>query len=137
MIISQNNWQSSRWPNFKASEFVCKGTGEMMMLDSMLDKLQALRDMYGKSITISSGYRAPEYNNKVSKTGFTGPHTTGAAADIRISGRDAHELLTLVFQSKAFTGIGINQRGPHTERFIHVDMLLNDAKSPRPWVWSY
>ena len=122
MITDASQWDNDRWPNFKASEFVCKGSGSLNMDPDYLDKLQALRTAYGRPMVISSGYRSPEYNNRISSTGKTGPHTTGKACDIVVAGVDAYDLLQIAFLM-GFGGIGSNQTGPWSKRFIHLDTL--------------
>lgn len=98
--------------------------------------LQRLRDVYGP-ISITSGYRCPAHNASVSSTGLTGPHTTGKAVDARVSGHNAHRLLKLALAA-GFSGVGINQKGAHGSRFIHLDTLQDgEGGAPRPTVWSY
>lgn len=97
-------------------------------------RLDALRDSYGLPMTVTSGYRCPVHNQRVSTTGAAGPHTTGKAVDIAVSGRNAYALLRLAYEY-GFTGIGINQKG--ASRFVHLDTLTDAAGQPRPWVWSY
>jgi len=99
---------------------------------TFMDLVETLRDAYGKPMTVSSAYRTPEHNASVSSTGTTGPHTTGRAIDIGVSGTDA---LTLVHMALTlgFTGIGVSQKGQHNSRFIHLDNLTDG----RPWIWSY
>jgi uncharacterized protein YcbK (DUF882 family) len=97
-------------------------------------KLDELRYMFGKPLTITSGYRCPAHNQSVSTTGATGPHTTGLAADIGISGRDAVVVLRMALQV-GFTGIGVQQKGGG--RFLHVDLIPDSFGAKRPWIWSY
>lgn len=97
--------------------------------------LQALRALWGKPMRISSGYRCPKHNARVSSTGKAGPHTTGKAADILVSGFDAYLLFGEAWTSGAFGGIGVHQRGPHSGRFLHLD-AIHDPKI-RPAIWSY
>jgi len=99
-----------------------------------LEKLDQLRGDYGKPIIISSGYRCPSHNAKVSSTGTTGPHTTGKASDLQVDRSDAYLLLGLAY-ARGFTGIGINQKG--SGRFIHLDTLREAPGQPRPTLWSY
>ena len=122
-----------KWKNFTEAEFKCKcgNCDGGQMIAEFMDKLQALRDAYGKAMPVSSGYRCPAYNTKVSATGPSGPHTTGRAADITVRGKDAFTILKLAFFG-SFTGIGVNQKG--ATRFIHLDDL---SHPPRPNVWSY
>ncbi len=101
-----------------------------------MDKLQAIRDALGSPLAVSSGYRTPEYNAEVSKTGLDGPHTTGQAADIRIYGRRALLLIASAIKL-GMTGIGIAQLGALRKRFIHLDDLPDAPGRPRPWLWGY
>lgn len=126
---------AARWghyPNFTKAEFDCKHTGRNEMQHEFLVRLQQLRDMYGKPIRISSGYRDPSHPVEARKAS-SGAHSTGLACDIAISGGDAWELLRIAMLLK-FAGIGIQQKGPHTGRFIHIDDWVT---GPRPNVWSY
>ena len=107
-------------------------SGERFMDETFLKSLDALRHKCGFPFVISSGYRSPEYNAKVSSTGLSGPHTTGKAADILVSRGNSYTLLEHAFQMEVFTGIGIKQKGE--SRFIHLDTL---EEAPRPIVWSY
>lgn len=109
----------------------CPCCGDRGMVTAFLEKLDLMREEYGRPIRISSGYRCAHYNSKVSSTGIDGPHTTGRAVDIPCRGEDAHELLGLAFKH-GFTGIGVSQKG--SKRFIHLDNLNHNL---RPWLWSY
>ena len=120
----------SKYENFKKSEFDCKHTGENLMQTELLDKLQQLRSVYGKPMTVSSGYRHPTHPIEKVKSA-PGPHTTGLAVDVAVQGAEAHRLLTLALQL-GFTGIGVQQKGGG--RFLHLDMVKS---SLRPTVWSY
>ena len=119
--------------SFTFEELKCRGTGLCDMDPAFLEKLQLIRDEFGKPMYPSSGYRHPDHNEKVSTTGRHGPHTTGHAVDIAISGRDAIRLMAIA-QKHGMTGIGVSQKGPHDKRFLHLDDLTGDN---RPWIWSY
>jgi uncharacterized protein YcbK (DUF882 family) len=120
--------------NFRRKELECKcGCGQVINDELFLYNLQRLRDLYGEPITISSGFRCPEYNAKVSpRTGAAGPHTI-AAVDIPVYGHRAYRMLEIAFKL-GFRGIGINQKGEINQRYIHLDMMISDF---RPRVWSY
>ena len=121
--------------NFSNKELSCSCCGKNEMTQETVDALQNLREAIGKPLKLSSAYRCPEHNSKVSSTGNTGPHTTGKAIDIKCSGKDAWELLSFaMIRSKVWKGIGISQKGKHSSRFIHLDIIEADN---RPWVWSY
>lgn len=118
---------------FLFSEFDQKGlagSGEKFMDRSFITNLDALRHKCGFPFIISSGYRTPEYNNRVSSTGYAGAHTTGKAADIAVSGENARTVLKNALDMDCFTGIGINQRGD--KRFIHLDSVPGKKR-----IWSY
>lgn len=116
------------------SEFDCQHCRANKMDLVFLEQLDELRHMYGKPLVVTSGYRCPEHNAKVSSTGLTGPHTTGRAADLRVDRAEALHLLKLAL-ALGFTGIGVNQKGGG--RFLHVDNLPNAPGQPRPTLWSY
>jgi len=118
--------------HFTDAELGCKcGCGGLPPQDFQ-DLLEALRIFHDAPLRISSGYRCPDHNAKVSKTGRAGPHTKGAV-DVLVSGERAYELLQDAI-SLGWTGIGLSQKGPHESRFLHLDRLVD---SPRPTVWSY
>ena len=118
--------------HFKDAELKCSCCGKNRIVEAFLERLEALRDRVGFPLYISSGYRCPLHNDAVSRTGLTGPHTTGQAVDIAISYEMAFILAKYAFELD-FQGIGINQRGIIQDRFIHLDML--DANRPR--IWTY
>lgn len=117
---------------FTKSEFACKcGCGTNEIKDDFVDLLNVMGKDLPFPLTVSSGYRCPNYNDKVSSTGRNGPHTTGRAADLLASHENAYTLLVAALRY-GFVGVGVNQK--ESSRFIHLD----DSKAhPRPRVWSY
>lgn len=128
--VSMEGW---RWPNFTPSELRQRHDDRVYVVNDFLDKIQDLRTRLGFSLPVTSYYRSPEYNETVSTTGSEGPHTTGRAIDLGVSGEDAFTLLQAAMQL-GFTGIGVKQKGPWAGRFIHLDDIHGDN---RPRVWSY
>jgi len=122
-------------PHFTVAEMACSCCGDAPMDPGFMAQLEALRLEYGQPMVISSGYRCPAYNVRVASTGASGPHTTGRAADVLVSGPGAYTLLRLAL-AHGFTGIGIKQHGRHTKRFMHLDNL-NGTLRPQPCIWSY
>jgi zinc D-Ala-D-Ala carboxypeptidase len=120
----------TKYKNFTKKEFDCKFSGENFMQEEFMNKLQELRDMYGKPMKITSGYRSRNHPSERSKDGI-GPHVQGLAADIAVQGADAHRLVGMAI-ALGFTGIGVNQKG--NGRFIHLDLVKS---SIRPTIWSY
>ena len=125
-----------KWDNFSPEEMSCRGTGKLFISTNVLDLLQELRSRLGRPLRVSSAYRSPEHNQKVSSTGSSGPHTTGRAVDILIHGGYAYSLIQVALDL-GFTGIGVRQKGPLQNRFIHLDDLTLDDGIVRPTVWSY
>ena len=98
------------------------------MHQEFMRMLQALWDKIGK-MPVTSGFRCDAHNNDVS-TVKNGPHTLAKAADILISGERAMQLFEKARQI-GFSGIGLNQKGKHHMRFIHLDTVDRRA------LWSY
>lgn len=114
-------------------KLACSCCGEQGLKHELMTKLDDLREAVGVPLHVTSGFRCAEFNAQVSSTGAAGPHTSGLAVDIQCSGKKAHAVLQEAL-ALGFTGIGVKQKGSHSSRFIHLD-LLEDG--PRPWVWSY
>lgn len=111
----------------------CNSTGMEMNLIFM-NRLDDLREIVGFPLTVSSGYRCPAYNAKVSTTGEKGPHTTGKAIDFLVSRQQAYDVLRVAMEF-GFSGIGVKQKD--LTRFLHLDILMEKDGFPRPTVWSY
>lgn len=122
------NWN---YPNFKREEMACKHCGAEGVRPELMEKLQELRNLYGKPMSITSAYRCPQHPVEKSKAA-PGAHALGLAADVGVQGAEAHKILSLAFQL-GFTGIGVQQKG--SGRFIHLDVAKTEL--PRPTVWSY
>ena len=122
------DWSS--YQNFSAKEFDCSHCGKNEMQPDFLQKLQTLRNVYGKPMRITSGYRCPEHPIEAKKAN-PGAHSSGCACDVAVDGQQAYELMKHAF-ALGFTGIGVNQKT--SGRFIHLDTL---EELPRPNVWSY
>ena len=74
-------------PNFRAAEFSCKcGKCTTALIDDVLvAQLQAIRNHFGKSVNITSGYRCADQNKAVGGDPNSS-HMQGMAADIVVSG---------------------------------------------------
>ena len=122
--------------HFTERELACPCCGINRMVTPFMAKVEAMRSVFGKPLTVSRAYSCSKHNMEVSKTGPNGPHTTGHAIDIVISGEDDYALLDIAL-TIGFNGIGINQKGPMDKRFLHFDDLQNSPTVPRPRIWSY
>ena len=119
---------------FTRSEFECSHTHTCEMDQEFIDRLNKLREEYGKPLTINSGYRSPKHPIEAAKK-TPGAHASGKACDISVSRQEALKLLELAMRLK-FTGFGINQKGS-SGRFLHLDTLENSKERPRPSIWTY
>ncbi len=128
----------SKYPNFSEAEFACQGKdccgGLADMDDEIVGIVQAVRTQLGKPLIISSGFRCAQHNNKISSTGFSGPHTTGKAIDILCAKETAAMVIKCGLLLGA-TGLGVSQKGNHAARFVHLDTI--NRTPHRLYVWSY
>lgn len=125
----------SKVKHFTEAEFTCRcGCGKADMNPVFMGRLDALRAGCDFPFVVTSGYRCPKHNARVSSTGRAGPHTTGRAVDIALDRARAFRVMGMVHRL-GFTGIGWQQKGGG--RFVHLDDLENAPGCPRPTVWSY
>lgn len=124
---------------FKSAEFACKcGTcgGRSEMVASFVERLDRLRERFGRPIAISSGFRCERHPSETAKTGgIVGAHRQGRAVDIPCAGPDAFKLMAIAHEV-GMTGVGISQRAGQP-RFIHLDDAPPAEGQPRPTCWSY
>lgn len=125
----------SLYPNFSKQEFDCRHTGENKMQAGTMARLQRLRDLFGKPMVVSSGYRHETHPVEAGKP-KPGLHNEGCSVDILVHTKDAYQLMALAIQV-GFTGIGFSQKGAHGTRFIHLDDHPGNEQVPRPTIWSY
>ena len=120
-------------PNFSKSEMACRcGCGIFEMDDEFVRMLQELRNQMNGPFHVTSARRCVTHNHEVStaKNKKNGVYTLGQASNILISGERAMLLFEKARQI-GFSGIGLSQRGPHRDRFVHLDT------KPRNALWSY
>lgn len=111
--VPESTW---RWPNFSPAEIACRGTGNLLVNEAALDKLQALRDRVGKPLIVRSAYRSPAHNRAVG--GATrSKHMDGAAFDIAMANHDP-VAFEVAAREVGFLGFGFYPRSG----FIHVDL---------------
>ena len=101
---------------FKLSEFACPCCNRVMLHPLLLKKLVEFRVIIKKPLYITSGYRCAEYNQKVGgiKCSY---HLLGLAADIRVEGVSALDLLEYA-EILNFAGIGFYEK----KNFLHLDV---------------
>lgn len=103
------------WPSFSPEELACRGTGQLVIDEPSLDKLQALRNLLGVPMIVHSAYRSPEHNKRVGGAKHS-QHLYARAYDISMSNHDPED-----FEAKArsvgFTGFGYYPK----QGFMHID----------------
>lgn len=102
--------------NFKGSEFRCKcGCGKILIAEELVQQLQRIRNRFGASVTVNSGYRCAAHNKKVGSTSSS-PHLLGLAADIKIEGVSSQEI-AIAAEQIGFDGIALIN-----DNAIHLDL---------------
>ena len=72
-------------PAFRVREFRCRDGSDAIMIDqTLVVLLQAIREHFGRPITITSGYRTAAHNAKVGGA-KSSQHLLGRAADIQVA----------------------------------------------------
>lgn len=136
-MIVADHWSEIKpddWPltYFTPAEVSCKGTGAVKLDVGFGVVMDGLRRHMGGPVRVSSWYRSPGHNASVSSTGYDGPHTTGAAADVICHHAVALKVLRYA-QDAGIVRIGVSQKGDWGSRFIHLDQ----APGFSPALWSY
>ena len=113
----------------------CPCCGVQGMDDEFMEEIDHLRHISQIPFIVTSGYRCPDYNNRIAKSGKSGPHTTGKAIDISLYGNKAWIVLSNALEM-GFSGVGVYQSGDFKGRFLHLDQVENSGKIKRPNLWS-
>lgn len=113
--------------NFSTDEFDCHckldTCKEQKISIKLISKLQDLRDAFGSSLDVVSGYRCPEHNKNIGGA-LKSQHMQGEAADIAC--KDLQKLEKLA--DDHFEAIG---DGKH-KGFLHLD-----TRSDKKRRWTY
>lgn len=111
-------------PNFEWREFLRPDERDpspdiLKNIELLANRLQVVRDLLGKPIKITSGYRTPEHNRAIG--GSTGSyHLTGQAADIQVPGMTPKQVAD--FLAGWSGGLGL-----YTAH-VHVDARMTRAR---------
>ena len=102
------------------------------MNPDLLKKLDELRELYGKPITITSSYRGPDHPIESAKANGPGTHSFGVAVDIAsVGGTTTLELVRAAI-AIGFNRIGISRR----KNFIHLD-IADKTHGRNHSIWVY
>ena len=110
-------------PAFKVREFRCRDGSDAIMIDqTLVVLLQAIREHFGKPVTITSGYRTAAHNTAVGGA-KSSQHLLGRAADIQV--QDTDPLAVAAYAESLMPGWGGVGRYPvkagRTKGWVHVD----------------
>ena len=122
--------------NFSKLEFLCPcGCGADKISPILIQKLQKVRDIIGRPLTITSGVRCEFYNTSI-KASWSSSHVPddfgiGNAVDIACTNsKDRYELVQVA--QKYFNRVGIS--GGSYGGFIHLDV---DRSKIQEVMWLY
>lgn len=93
-----------------------------LLVDNVLDKL---REIYGKPITVNSGYRCPELNKAVGGS-KTSDHVKGFAADITGGSKEENERLFNIIKHNFHFKQLIDEKG---FSWVHVSYDPSNLKN--------
>ena len=101
-------------------------------LKTLCDKvLQPVRDHFGKSVKISSGYRSPELNSSPAVGGSkTSDHCKGMAVDFEIEGLSNPEVATWIMENLTYSQLILEfyVQGQPNSGWIHCSYNPNDLR---------
>lgn len=112
--------------NFTPGELACKSGEDCPYPDRLRHlawTLQAIRDAFGASIRVNSGYRSPDYNAEVGGVSNS-QHLEARAADLAPSSDKPDELERLIHVILSLTSSGKIPNGGigMYNTFVHYDM---------------
>jgi len=128
--------------NFTLKELTKSDTATRLGLDNMPDAqalenlktlcekvLQPVREHFGKSVTVNSGYRSPESNAAVGGS-KTSDHCKGQAADIEIAGVANADLAQWIMDNLEYTQLILEfyTSGIPDSGWVHVSYDPNNLK---------
>ena len=122
---------------FTEEELKCKCGCQQSNPNPEFHQLMIIMDLIrlevGFPLIVTSAYRCKDHPieaEKIANGGTAGRHNIGAI-DLGISGIKALKLLTVVTNHPTIQGVGLNQKGPHKKRIVHLDNRIIPA------LWTY
>ena len=105
--------------HFKVKEFACNdGADAVLVAPRLVMVLETIRTHFGTAVTIHSGYRTPQYNEKVNGVAHS-QHCYGMAADISVKGQTPAAVAAYARQLMPdWGGVGIYSK----KGFTHIDV---------------
>ena len=106
------------------------GTAEIENLIHLAESvLQPVRDHFGKSVMISSGYRSPELCEAIGSS-TKSQHARGEAADSEIAGVDNKELATWISKNTEFDQLILEfyNEGDPNSGWVHCSAVMEGPR---------
>ena len=117
-------------PGFKVREFRCRDGSDAIMIDqTLVVLLQAIREHFGKAVTITSGYRTAAHNKSVGGA-KSSQHLLGRAADIQVADTTV-EAVAAYAESLMPDWGGVGRypvKAGRTKGWVHVDTRPNKSR---------
>ena len=117
-------------PGFKVREFRCRDGSDAIMIDqTLVVLLQAIREHFNKPITITSGYRTAAHNAAVGGA-KSSQHLLGRAAVIQLAGVSVADVASYAEALMPdWGGVGRYPIKPGRARgWVHVDTRPNKSR---------
>ena len=117
-------------PSFTVREFRCRDGSDAIMIDqTLVVLLQAIREHFNKPITITSGYRTAAHNTAVGGS-RSSQHLLGKAADIQVADTTV-EAVAAYAESLMPDWGGVGRypvKAGRTKGWVHVDTRPNKSR---------
>ena len=117
-------------PGFKVREFRCRDGSDAIMIDqTLVVLLQAIREHFNKPITITSGYRTAAHNAAVGGA-KSSQHLLGRAADIQVADTTV-EAVAAYAESLMPDWGGVGRypvKAGRAKGWVHVDTRPNKSR---------
>lgn len=111
---------------FSDIDLACRHCRVNGTTQALRDALDAFRVAARVPVIVDDAYRCPEHNRAVGGTPDS-QHVMGIAADIRVPGLKAYQLVSIATSIAAINGIGRDD----FKNYIHVDTRVTHAR------WCY
>lgn len=105
--------------HFKVREFACgDGSDAVLVAPRLVMVLETIRAHFDAPVVIHSGYRTPQYNEKVGGVAHS-QHCYGTAADITVKGQKPETVAAYARQLMPdWGGVGVYSK----KGFTHIDV---------------
>ena len=124
--VPEDEWH---WRHFSPMEIACTHCDSIIVVPEALDRLEAVRVLYGKPIILASAYRCALHPEEVAKKTGPGSHTTGTAFDPYPAGRGDLAAMLDAFYQVGVLGRGMGLRNGK----MHIHFDWDKTRGSRAW----